>query len=480
MSVPPVRVRFAPSPTGLMHLGNVRAALLNYLFAKKHGGIFILRVEDTDPERNVDPQAQHIIADLTWLGLTYNEGPGTENAYGPYFQSQRTALYQQKLAELQKKDVVYRCFCTSEELERKRQQHIALKVPPRYDRTCLAYSAQDIATRLEQKVPFIWRLKTTQDRTVTITDLAHGTITYNLKDVADIPLTRADGSFTFIFANCVDDVLMKISHIIRGEDHLTNTASQVVLYETFEAPLPTFWHLPIICNNTGKKLSKRDFGFSLTDLRNAGYLPEAICNYLGIIGGSFEHEIMNLDELAQAFHFDNLHSTGHIRYDVEKLTWVNHKWIARLSTEQLLHRIMPLLVKEFPDASSVDSQALATLITLVRSDLNTLNDIVAATRFFFATPSLSWSAMAPIIGPQAPAIAQIIKKNLSLLNQPEQFIAQLKKDAQANTIALPALFAALRLMLTGHHEGLRIHDLFAILGSQAEHRIKEVIAQTPS
>lgn len=205
----PVRVRFAPSPTGFMHLGNVRAAVINYLFAKQNNGSFILRIEDTDSERNVDPQGQQILSDLAWLTLQFDEGPLVQGPYKPYYQSERSHLYKEYLEELVKNGKIYRCFCTTEELERKRQRQIASKMPPRYDRTCSKLSQEAVTEKLSAHTPFIWRFKLAEG-TVTISDLARGSVTFDFKHFSDFPLTRADGSFTFIFANFVDDLTMKI------------------------------------------------------------------------------------------------------------------------------------------------------------------------------------------------------------------------------------------------------------------------------
>ena len=272
-----VRVRFAPSPTGIMHLGNVRAALINYLFAQKNQGTFVLRIEDTDQERNENIFTQRILDDLAWLGLTYTEGPSKSGPYEPYFQSERGLIYQDFLKILEAKNLVYRCFCTIEDIEKKRQRQIALKQPPRYDRTCLRLSPELVTIKVAQSTPFIWRFQL-PDSSIAVHDLARGVIDFDLKNISDFALTRTNGTFTFMFANFVDDLTMKISHVIRGEDHLTNTAGQAALYAALEVDTPIFWHLPIIVNSEGKKLSKRDFGFSLEDLRNAGFLPEAIDN----------------------------------------------------------------------------------------------------------------------------------------------------------------------------------------------------------
>jgi nondiscriminating glutamyl-tRNA synthetase len=460
------RVRFAPAPTGLMHIGNVRTALLNYLYAQRYQGTFVLRVEDTDSERNVDPQATQIVEQLHWLGLIFSEGPGVGGAYAPYFQSQRAPIYQQKLQELEGKQAIYRCFCTTEELEKKRQRQILLKLPPRYDQTCLKLTTAEIAEK-SANLPFIWRMKAMQDRTVTIQDLAHGPISFNLKEISDFPLTRTDGSFTFIFANAVDDIVMKMTHVIRGEDHLTNTAAQIVIYEQFNIPIPTFWHLPIICSVEGKKLSKRDFGFSLNDLRQSGYLPEAIVNYLGIIGGgTFEQEILPLAALAQAFHFEALNATGQIKYDVQKLRWVNHQWVNVLSLEDLAARCKPFLVSQYPQVASFTPEHLQQLIGTVRTDLVLLGDCVTLLKFYFEAPIETKKDLVTLVGADhVEQICTIIKDNLETLANPEQFLANVKQAAQPLKIN-KQLFWAIRLFLTGSPEGLGTKELLQLLGPQ--------------
>ena len=232
----------------------------------KKNGVTVLRIEDTDPERNFDPGAKEIIATLNWLGLTFDEGP--------HFQSERTKIYQEKLKELEEKNLIYRCFCTPEELEEKKQRQIALKKPPRYDRTCRNLSPEQIKKNLDEGKPFIWRFKMNPEESIEFNDLARGKLHFELTNFTDFPITRQNGTFTFIFANAIDDMLMNITYVLRGDDHLTNTVNQVAIYQAFDAAKPTFWHLPILCNKDGKKLSKRDFGFSLEDLKNAGYLPQ--------------------------------------------------------------------------------------------------------------------------------------------------------------------------------------------------------------
>jgi nondiscriminating glutamyl-tRNA synthetase len=459
-----VRVRFAPSPTGFMHLGNVRAALLNYLFARQHQGTFVLRIEDTDMQRNLDIAGKKILDDLAWLGLSYDEGPLVGGAYGPYLQSERTAIYARHLDELVDSQRIYRCFCTFEVLEKKRERQIALKQPPRYDRTCLHLSRDHIQAKLAARLPFIWRFAINHDQQIDVTDLARGTVSFDMSNFSDFALTRPDGSFTFIFANAIDDWHMEISHIIRGEDHLSNTALQVALLDAFAVVPPTFWHLPMLCNREGKKLSKRDFGFSLDDLINDGYLSEAIVNYLALIGGSFEKEIQSLEELAESYPFDRVNVSGMVHYDVEKLTWVNHQWITRLSTEELMHRVTPLLTASYPEIANINVDRKRFLIECVRGDLKKLTDIVPALSFCFRMPTCNTKKLEAEIGTQTTAALQtMVNEHAASLTQPAVFINALKTACKAQGIELKALWIFLRYRLIGDFSGLGVQDIMTML-----------------
>lgn len=477
MSFGIVRVRFAPAPTGMMHLGNIRTALMNALYAQQHKGTFILRIEDTDADRNYDPDATNIIADLTWLGLHYQEGPRTGGPHGPYFQSQRTALYQKQLELLRDAHKIYRCFCTEEELERKRERQRALKLPPRYDRTCMHHSPEEIEIALKKQTPFVWRLAIDNTKVVTITDLARKEVTFDMHHFSDFPLTRQDGSFTFLFANCVDDIDMQITHVFRGEEHLSNTACQTALYAAFNAPLPIFWHMPLLCNNDGKKLSKRDFGFSLRDLRDAGFLPQAILNYLAIIGGSYEHEIMDLNELVSAIKLDNLHTAGRITYDVDKFHWVNRKWIERLTPDELLEACMPILKHHYHDAERIDPARLTTALQTVKAEMNTLIDAAGLLDYFFTRPvGLAEKIKTYMSEEEIKSAASVVKNNLSALSEPDNITDVLKKAAQDAKIPLKLVYWFIRTAITGRNTGPSIHELIAIVGShEARARVEALL-----
>lgn len=459
-----VRTRFAPSPTGIMHIGNVRAALMNYLFAQQYHGTFALRIEDTDQQRNIADGTKFILKHLSWLGLTPQEGPEIGGPFGPYFQSQRADIYRKHLQKLQQKNLAYQCFCTPEELEVRRNRQIAMKKPPRYEGTCAKLSADQIAAKMSTKTPFIWRMKVDSSKKVSFKDMARGVLQFDLQHFSDFPLTREDGTFTFIFANCVDDCEMEMTHVFRGEEHLSNTVNQTVLYEALEYPLPTFWHLPVLCNQDGKKLSKRDKGFSLEDVQQQGYLPEAICNYLGILGASFEHEIMSLAQLAATYKFTNLHGASQIKYDIEKLKWINHKWIASYDLIKLVDLCKPFLAQQY-DITSTPDQTLATLIKSIQTDMQTLADSAVLLKFYFQRPEVNAAAFTEvadeIIFDQVRTIL-----HQSINDQWETFMATVKQKAKDAGIDNKVLFTIIRICITGHPKGMQLQDLFNCLGSK--------------
>jgi len=473
------RVRFAPAPTGMMHLGNIRTALMNYLLSHQKDGTFVLRVEDTDLERNFDPGAEKIQEDLAWLGLSYDEGPGKEqSSMAPYFQSQRNTIYQRELQSFIQKGLVYRCFCTTDELEKKRQRQIALKQPPRYDETCRKLAQQESDAKATSQ-PSIWRMKVDHSQTITIHDLAHGPVHFDLKNFSDFPISRQDGSVTFMFANFIDDVLMKIDCIIRGEDHLSNTAGQAAMYLAYGAQLPLYWHMPILCSIDGKKLSKRDFGFSLRDLKESGFLPEAVINYLAIIGGSFTNEIMDKQELIKAMNFDHISTTGQIKYDVEKLRWVNHKWLARLTLSDLTERCLPFLHEAYPHTQNLSQPEIEKALACIQAEMITLRDCVTLLAFYFAQPTYQRD-IARTVAPleKLTALQMAIGKSIA---EPtlEAFLVTAKKEATATGITPKELFSFIRYGLTGSATGIGIAQLGDLLGYQiCQKRLADLLALT--
>jgi len=468
------RVRFAPSPTGVMHLGNVRAALINRIFAYQHNGTLILRIEDTDQQRTFDPGAQSILENLAWLGITYDEGPRIGGPHAPYFQSQRHETYQHYRDLLYERGYIYRCFASAQELEQKRQQQRALGLPPRYGREGLKLSDEEIADRLANNIPYVWRFKL-PDTTVTVHDLARGTIEFDLTHFGDFAITRQDGSFTFLFANFVDDHIMGISHIFRGEDHLSNSALQAALYNAFNTECPTCYHLPIIANSEGKKLSKRDFGFSLQELRESGFLPEAMCNYLGILGSSFEQEIMDISEMAQHVHLNKHSPTGTIHYDVEKLRWVNQQWMQRLDAEDIAQRCRPFIEHAYPDVTISDEE-LKRLVRTLYTDMTTLYDSVNVFAFYLTEPDMPQAWLDHFNHQEHVSLLCRMYEQIDWSYDADTICTHMKRMIKDADASIKSVLSLIRLALTGQPQGPGIKDLISLLSAETvRRRIKKLI-----
>jgi nondiscriminating glutamyl-tRNA synthetase len=459
-----IRVRFAPSPTGFMHLGNVRAALMNFLFAKQKQGTFILRIEDTDNERNFDEAKQRISEDLAWLGLTYTEGPGVGGDFGPYEQSARHHLYKEKLAELIRINRVYRCFCTPEHLDAKRKEQLTAGKPPRYDRNCLRYPSHAVKQKLEVGMPFIWRFKINDGQALSIDTLNGNTVDFNMEHFSDFAITRSDGSYTFLFVNFVDDWLMKISHVIRGEDHLSNTALQAALYDVFMIDMPVFWHLPIICNNKGEKLSKRDFGFSLTDLRDAGFIPEAITNYLAIMGISISEEVQSLESLSKLIVFEKINLHGGINYDLEKLTWFNQKWLSKLTPSDFITRSMPHVEAHFKKPITLDPRTCQAF-GLIQPEARTLLEVPKLLEFYLGSPTFNFETLHQEVSAEKVAAVRSLIAQTPWQEPALNVLDAYKAKAKENGISMKELLVTVRFLLTGSTHGLGVIDLFKLLNS---------------
>jgi nondiscriminating glutamyl-tRNA synthetase len=438
-----------------MHLGNVRAALLNYLFAKQKNGDFILRIEDTDNQRNLEHATQQIFKDLEWLNLNYTEGP--------YYQSKNTTKYQAKLDELINKDLVYKCFCTPEMLAQKKERQIALKLAPRYDRACLKLKNEEIEAKLASKIDYIWRFKVPAGQ-ISFFDLAKGQMNFDLGNFADFALTRSDHSFTFIFANCIDDIDMQMSHVFRGEDHLSNTVVQILLYRAFNSPIPVFWHLPIICNLDGSKLSKRDFGFSLDELKDAGFLPQAIANYLALIGNSFKEEILSLEDLVKAFDFNHIQSSSTVKYDEQKLRWVNQQWIQKIDNSDLANLLKPFIQKQFSKIDDKSDQWWSVVAEIVKTEISTLNEAPEKITYLFQKPKLQFENVdgsVKITGLESLILPYTeYEKIRDALNH--KSIAELDLIIEKHQLHKKYLYQIIRLIITGKTHGAQVNLLAKI------------------
>ena len=346
--------RFPPSPTGFLHVGGLRTALYNYLFARQNNGRFIFRIEDTDQNREVAGAVPNLIKTLSWAGLNWDEGPDIGGPHGPYVQSERTEIYRAHVEELLRKGHAYYCFCTKERLEKMRAEQTAKKLPPMYDRACLALSLDEIDAKRAAKVPAVIRQKIPEQENVAFEDIVRGEVSFRCKDLDDHVLMKSDGFPTYHLANVIDDHLMEITHVIRGEEWLSSAPKHVLLYEAFAWEKPTFAHLPLLLNKDKSKLSKRQNDVAVEDYIQKGYLKEAILNFIALLGwhpGETEQEIFSMDELLKLFSLDKIHKSGAI-FDLEKLNWMNWQWRRKKyhedprSREEKLYEVAKIHLKE--------------------------------------------------------------------------------------------------------------------------------------
>ena len=343
MSDTPVRVRFAPSPTGKLHVGGARTAIYNWAFARANHGTFILRIDDTDPTRSTEENTQIILRAMRWLGLDWDEGPEVGGDYGPYKQTDRAELYRNAAQRLWDEGKAYPCFCSPEQLAADREAAAARKDPFQgYQRRCRDLSREEAQARIDAGEPYVLRIKVPLDRgDVVIHDAVHGDVTFDAKELDDFVIQRTDGTPTYNFATVVDDALMKITHVIRGDDHLSNTPRQVMVYEALGAPVPTFAHISMILGADGKKLSKRHGATNVEEYRDAGYLSDAFVNYLALLGWSLDGEttIVPRDVLASQFSLDHV-SKNPATFDPAKLDWMNAEYINRMPDAEFADTIM--------------------------------------------------------------------------------------------------------------------------------------------
>lgn len=343
-----VKARFAPSPTGYIHIGNVRTALFNDLLARHHQGVFLLRIEDTDPTRSKSEYDDALQQDLRWLGLPWQEGPEVGGPHAPYYQSQRGELYQQYYQKLRETGAVYPCFCSDQELQISRKVQLAAGKPPRYSGKCAGLNPQEVQARLEQGLQPVLRFRVPRGQVVEFTDMVRGPQRFNTDDIGDFVISRGDGSAAFFFSNAIDDSLMGVTHILRGEDHLTNTPRQILILQALGLRVPSYGHISMIVGDDGAPLSKRHGSRSVREMRAEGYLPEAVVNYLARLGHSYEHDLyMTTDELAA--HFDtNRLGRAPARYDHSQLLRWQQEAVQRAEPATLRTWLSGVLAERVP------------------------------------------------------------------------------------------------------------------------------------
>src|SRR3989442_12253548 len=379
-----VRVRIAPSPTGVPHVGTAYIGLFNYVFARSQGGQFIVRIEDTDQRRYDRRSEEAILRSLRWIGLHWDEGPDVGGPYGPYRQSERLALYQRYAQELLAAGAAYRCWCPPERLEAVRQQQRQQQQMLRYDGHCRHLTAAETTARQGQ--PCVVRLKVQEGGTTVVHDAFREPITFDHQQIDDQVLLKSDGYPTYHLANVVDDHLMRISHVIRAEEWLSSTPKHVLLYQAFGWEPPIFMHMPLLRNADRSKISKRRNPVSLEFYERQGYLPEALINFLALMGCSMsdDREVFSIDEMIEEFSFDRVNLGGPV-FDLQKLEWLNGVYIRQLPSEELTQRLRQLLTQ--PKARRLDDEAyLRAMTPLLQERLPTLGDFHALAAFFYETP----------------------------------------------------------------------------------------------
>jgi glutamyl-tRNA synthetase len=383
----PVRVRFAPSPTGHPQVGNIRTAMFDWLLARHTGGTFILRIEDTDVTRKVEGAVEYIMEGLKWLGLDWDEGPDIGGDYGPYYQSQRLELYRDAAERMVKQGDAYYCYCSPERLEEMRQEQVARKQPPGYDRHCRDLTPQERAKKEAEGIVPVVRFKVPLEGQTKFTDLVYGDVAFENSTIDDFVMLKSDGYPTYHLANVVDDHAMKISHVIRGEDWISSTPRHLLMYKALGYEPPQYVHNPLILGPDRAKLSKRHGAVSILEYRDQGYLPETMFNFIAFIGWSLDDktEIMTRQQLIENFTLERMGKTGAI-FNKEKLDWMNGVYIRGLDIEDFTQRALPFLEKDLPPSVKrpLDTGYTRKIMPLIKERTKKLTDVPDLVGFFFA------------------------------------------------------------------------------------------------
>ncbi len=466
-----IRVRFAPSPTGYLHVGGLRTALYNFLFARKNDGKFILRIEDTDRNRYVEGAVENLIAALKWAGLEYDEGPDAGGNFGPYMQSQRLELYRKYADELVSKSHAYHCFCTAERLQALREKQERQKLPQaKYDKHCLSLTKAEIEENLSRNLPYVIRLNVQPNQRIYFDDIIRERVEFDSNNVDDQVLIKSDGYPTYHMANVVDDHLMEISHVIRGEEWLSSTPKHVLLYDFFGWERPKFAHLPLLLNPDRSKLSKRQGDVAVEDYRDKGYLKEALVNFVALLGWNAgdDKEFYYLNELTEKFSLERVNKSGAV-FDIIKLNSLNAEHLRKKSDAELLE----LLKKEISVSSysekSFSDNYLMQVINAMKERVSFVKEFISNAPYFFTEPD-SYDEVARQKN-WKPETADQIKKlrdSFAGLNNPskEDYEHALKQIAGELNIGAGKLIHPLRLALSGMSTGPGVYDIVVILGKE--------------
>jgi glutamyl-tRNA synthetase len=450
-----IKVRFAPSPTGFLHIGGVRTALFNWLFARHHGGQFVLRIEDTDHERSTEESITEILESMRWLGLDWDEGP--------YRQTERQDIYSQKVDQLFKAGKAYRCYCTAEELDRKRGEAQKKGLKPKYDGTCRERADQPEGS------PSVIRFKAPLEGSVVVDDLLRGKVVFDIAELDDLILQRTDGSPTYNFVVVVDDADMGITHVVRGDDHLSNTPRQCLLYDALNFSRPRFAHISMILGQDKARLSKRHGATSALAYRDMGYLPSAMINYLARLGWSHgDQEIFSREEMIEHFSFDSVHTSAAV-FDPDKLSWLNEHYIKTTPPEELARHLEPFLIAAGFIEAGHDLADIAKVIPSLNQRAKTLVEMAEKSGFYFKKQvEFDEKAKTKFLTADA---RPLLEKVIAGLSQLEKFSAEeietlFKNIVEEEGTKLGKLAQPVRVALTGTTVSPGIYDVILLLGKE--------------
>jgi glutamyl-tRNA synthetase len=482
----PVRVRFAPSPTGKVHAGNIHTAIFDYLWARHSGGAFILRIEDTDKERREEGAVELMMEALKWLGLEWDEGPCVGGPYAPYFQSQRLALYQEAAERLVAQGDAYYCYCSQERLEQMRRDQEARKLPVGYDRLCRNLSTEERAAKEAAGIKPVVRFRVPDAGQTTFHDLIYGDVVFENKNIDDFVMLKSDDYPTYHLANVVDDTAMKITHVIRGDEWISSTPLHFLMYRAFGYTPPQYIHMPMIVGADRKKLSKRRGAVSILEYRDMGYLPEALFNFLVMIGWSLDDktEIMTRQQMIENYSLERMGKTA-AAFNQEKLDWMNGVYIRSLPVEELTDRILPFMEKDLPPEVKrpLDISYVRQIVPLVRERITTLKDAAAYAGFFFAdeleydVPMLIGKKMT---ADTALTVLKAAEEKLSSLPSfsREELESTLRSLAENLGIKAGLLFNVLRVATTARDAAPPLFETMTVLGKKRSmERIKAAISK---
>ena len=463
------RVRFAPSPTGYLHVGGLRTALYNYLFAKRNNGTFVLRIEDTDRNRYVEGAVENLIKALKWAGLIYDEGPDAGGNFGPYLQSERLDIYKKYADELIEKGKAYYCFCTPERLKSLKEEQEKQKLPQaKYDKHCLNLSKEEIANYLAAGIAKVVRLNVEQNNTIKFDDIIREHVEFESNNVDDQVLIKSDGYPTYHLANVVDDHLMKITHVIRGEEWLSSTPKHVLLYDAFGWERPIFAHLPLLLNPDRSKLSKRQGDVAVEDYRDKGYLKDALINFVALLGWNAgdDKEFYNMDELIGNFSLERVNKSGAV-FDLQKLNWLNAEHLRKKSDLELLEMLKSEIQKsKFKDGNYSD-KFLLLIIQSMKERVSFIKEFIYTCAYFYEAPTeYEQKAVEKNWKPETPDQLIKLKEEFAKLSNPakEEYEYSLTKVSEELNVGKGKLIHPLRLAVSGQSTGPGMFDLLFILG----------------